>query len=58
MRHKVLYVPRWLLLGANGTAWLPNVSLVADDLPTLTKDRVIRNEGVHQLQQDELGYLP
>ena len=50
-------VPRWLLLGNNGAGWLPNVSLIANDMPHRLEERVIAHEAVHQLQQDELGYI-
>ena len=50
-------VPRWLLLGNNGAGWLPNVTLIADDMPHRLEQRVIANEAIHQLQQDELGYF-
>ena len=50
-------VPRWALFGANGAGWLPNVTLIANDLAGDERKRVINNETVHQLQQDELGYF-
>jgi len=58
--HRVIYVPRWALLGNNGAGWLPNVSLVADDLEELYDksflEEVKRHETIHQVQQNELGY--
>lgn len=53
----VRYVPRWLLLGNNGAGWLPNISLIAKDLKGSERTRVINNELIHQIQQDELGYF-
>lgn len=50
-------VPRWILFGANGAGWLPNLSLIAEDLEGKERIRVINNEQIHQLQQDELGYF-
>ena len=54
---KILSVPRWMLLGNNGAGWLPNVTLIANDLTGGNRKRVINNEVIHQLQQDEVGYI-
>ena len=54
---KNLSVPRWVLLGNNGAGWLPNVSLIANDLTGDERKRVINNEAIHQIQQDEVGYV-
>lgn len=55
--HKVYSVPRWLLIGNKGTAWLPNVSLVASDLSPSEYEETKNHEKIHQLQQNELGYF-
>ena len=55
--HKVYHVPRWLLLGNDGTAWMPNISLIANDMPEHQRLQVQDHELIHQMQQDELGYF-
>ena len=45
---KNLSVPRWMLLGADGAGWLPNVTLIANDLTGGNRKRVINNEVIHQ----------
>jgi len=46
-------VPRWLLLGARGAAWLPNRGWYADDLVSPQKELTINHESIHLIQQVE-----
>jgi len=55
--YKVFRVPRWLLLGTNGTAWPPNIILISNDMTHRLEKKVIGHEYIHQLQQDETGYF-
>jgi hypothetical protein len=52
----IINVPRWLLLGFGGAAWLPNINLIANDLTGEARRLVINHENIHQTQQDEIGY--